>query len=53
MVALYWLLRKWHLYRGVKFHNPVKRFHFERFEHYGQLLRGESPRISKDRLYSK
>ncbi len=45
------LLSKWHLYRGVKGRCPVSRYHFERFEHYNQLKRGETPRIPREKLY--
>ncbi|MNH86333.1 hypothetical protein D3C73_387880 [compost metagenome] len=50
---IYTLLSKWHLYFGVKFRHPVKRYHFERFEHYNQLRRGEAPRIPRDKLYRR
>lgn len=51
MKLIYTLLSKWHLYRGVKFHHPVKRYHYERFEYYNQLRRGEIPRIPRNKLY--
>jgi len=53
MKLIYTLLSKWHFYRGVKFSFPVKRYHYERFEHYSQLRRGETPRIPRERLYSR
>jgi hypothetical protein len=50
---IYWLLSKWHLYRGVEFSFPVKRYHFERYVYYNQLRRGERPNITKAGLYRK
>lgn len=47
----YWIAKNWYLYRGVKFSHPVKRYHFERFGYYIQLLDGETPRIPKEKLY--
>lgn len=51
MKAYYWLMKKWHLYRGVEGKCPVSRFHFERFGYYLSLQRGEKPHIAKKDLY--
>lgn len=51
MKAIYWLLKKWHLYRGVEGKCSVSRYHFERFVYYATLMRGEQSTIAKKDLY--
>ncbi len=53
MKVIYWIFSRWHLYRGVAYAYPVSRYHFERYEHYNQLRRGESPRIARTDLWRR